>query len=78
MATSTKPMSHGPIPSNADPSVIIRDLAFRVIGTNHGRDYWMTLPSAELGGKTPEGLIRDGRADIVERYLISALEGESG
>jgi len=71
-------MSHGPNLPNADPSAIIRDLAFRVIGTNHGRDYWMTIPSAELGGKTPEELIRDGKADIVERYLNAALEGDFG
>jgi hypothetical protein len=65
-------------PPPPDPAAYIRDLAYRLIGTDRGRDHWMTHPCAELGGKTPEELINDGRADVVERYLAAALEGEFG
>lgn len=67
-----------PKSSSPDPTSAIRDLAYRLIGTDHGRDFWMTHPSAELGGKSPEELIRDGKADVVEKYLIAALEGDFG
>ncbi len=76
MATPlTMPKASPPPP---DPAVHIRDLAYKLIGTDHGRDYWMTHPSAELGGKTPQELINDGHADVVERYLSAALEGDFG
>jgi hypothetical protein len=71
----TKP---NPLPSAPDPAAHIRDLAYRVIGTDRGRDYWMTNPNPELGGKSPQDLIDDGHADVVERYLTAALEGDFG
>jgi hypothetical protein len=61
-----------------DPKAHIRDLALRLIGTDHGRDYWMSHPNAELNGKSPQELIDGGRADIVEQYLDAALEGDFG
>ena len=55
-----------------------QDLAYRVIGTDRGRDFWMTNPNPELGGKSPQELIDAGRADVVTGYLEAALEGDFG
>lgn len=78
MATRSMASTPNPIPPSPDPAAQVRDLAFQVIGTDHGRDFWMTHPNPELGGKTPEELINAGQADVVTRYLQAALEGNFG
>ena len=64
--------------ATSDPTVRIRCLAYRLIGTDNGCDFWMTRPLVELRGKTPQEMINQGHADVIEQYLRSALEGDIG
>lgn len=56
----------------------VRELALEMIGTTHGRDFWMKHPNPELGGQSPEGLIVAGRGDVVEKFLQANLTGDFG
>ena len=61
-----------------DLTPLVRDLAFELIGTDRGRDFWMNQPNTEFEGKSPQELIDDGRGEIVEHFLCAALVGEYG
>jgi len=67
-------------PPQPDPRLVrrIQKLAFRMIGTEPGRDFWLTRPNPELGGSSPADLIAAGHGEVVERYLRANLNGVAG